>query len=167
MENEQNRAPVWIYPGSFDPITRGHEDIIRRSSILSGHLIVALLVNPEKPECFPVKMREEMLRRVCRDILNVTVLRFDGLLVDLAGQTGACVIVRGIRSSMDLEYEMLMARANRQMSSGLETLFLPAAVNTGVISASLVRQIARLGGDVSGFVPACVLNDIRSHFVSK
>jgi pantetheine-phosphate adenylyltransferase len=164
MDSENSRSQIWIYPGSFDPITRGHEDIIRRSSAMTLHLVVALLANPEKPECFPVQKRENMLRRVCENIRNVTVLRFDGLLVELAKQTGAGVIVRGIRSSLDFEYEMLMARANKLMFSELETLLLPAAADTGVISASLVRQIATLGGDVSSFVPACVLDDIRSHF---
>jgi pantetheine-phosphate adenylyltransferase len=145
-----------IYPGSFDPITNGHLDLIHRGSQLFDRLIVAVLTNLEKQPLFTVAERVEMLREVTLGLPNVSVDTFSGLLVDYAKQQKARVILRGIRAFTDYEYELQMALMNRNLEPKLETLFLMPAVSYTFVSARLVREIFQHGGSVKGLVPPVV-----------
>ncbi len=142
-----------IYPGSFDPVTWGHVDIIRRAAAMTRDLLVAVLVNPDKQGLFPPEKRVALLREACADLPDVSFLIYNGLLVDLAVETGSRLIIRGVRTTADLESESAMAQANARLLPGLETALLPANPQVADISSSLVRQIASLGGDVSPFLP--------------
>ncbi len=142
-----------IYPGSFDPITNGHLDLIKRGNRLFTHLIVAVLTNLEKEPLFTVAERVEMLQEVTRGMPNVSVDTFSGLLVDYARQKGARVILRGIRAFTDYEYELQMALMNRKLEPSLETVFLMPAVSYTFVSSRLVREIFQHGGSVKGLVP--------------
>jgi len=153
-----------VYPGSFDPVTNGHIDLIQRSSALFDKLIVAILRNTEKTPLFTVPEREEMLEHAVRGLKNVSVTSFAGLLVDYAEQIGASVIVRGIRAVSDYEYELQMALMNRRLDPGLETVFLTPGEDVSFISSRLVREIARLGGDVSRLVPGPALDRLARMF---
>ena len=141
-----------IYPGSFDPPTRGHEDLVRRSLALCDRLIVAVALNSSKQPLFTVDERLELLRRTLGGSPAVTVEAFDGLLVDFARKTGAGMVVRGLRAVADFEYEFQMALMNRQLHPRLETVFLVPAVDLTYLSSSLVREVARYGGDISALV---------------
>lgn len=147
-----------IYPGSFDPITNGHLDIIRRSCTLFDEVVVAVLVNPDKDAMFTVDERCEMLRTVApsTEACRIAVDSFEGLLVDYARRKEATAIVRGIRAISDYEYELQMALMNRRLSPGLETIFLMSGEAYSYISSRLVKQIFNLGGTVSGLVPPLV-----------
>ena len=149
-----------VYPGSFDPVTNGHLDIIRRGAALFDRVIVAVLHNPSKQGLFPVDRRLDMLRRVCADLPNVQVDSFQGLLVDYIRQTEADVILRGLRSTTDFESELPMAQLNRSMFVKAETLFLPASPQHLCTSSSAVREIGRFGGDVTPFVPSCIAQEV-------
>lgn len=149
-----------VYPGSFDPVTNGHLDIIRRGAALFDRVIVAVLHNPSKRGLFPVDRRLDMLRRVCADLPNVQVDSFQGLLVDYIRQTEADVILRGLRSTADFESELPMAQLNRSMFAQAETLFLPAGPQHLYTSSSAVREIGRFGGDVTPFVPSCIAQEV-------
>ena len=138
-----------IYPGSFDPPTRGHEDLIRRGADLADRLVVVVSVNPSKDPLFTLAERLDLLRTAVGDHPNVTFDSFSGLLTDYARTVGAGFVVRGLRAAGDFEYELQMALMNRQLNPGLETVFLAPAVGLAHISSSLVREVARLGGDVS------------------
>ena len=153
---------VAIYPGSFDPATVGHEDMIRRAAKLFDRLIVAVLHNPAKRGFFTVEERVGMLEKITADLPNVTVARWEGLLVDFVKQEGACAVVRGLRQVSDFETEMTMAQANSRMLPGMETVFLMTRPEQGCISSSVVREIASFGGDVSQFVPSCIAADVMS-----
>lgn len=153
-----------IFPGSFDPITIGHVDLIRRGAALCDRLIVAVLVNPDKRACFSREERVRMIGRAVTGIPGVEVEAFSGLLADLARLRGAGCILRGIRGQADLSYETDMAWANAQLYQGLETVFLPARPELAAISSSLVRQIAGFGGDISPFVPAFAVDEITRRF---
>lgn len=150
-----------IYPGSFDPITNGHFDLIERSSRIFGRLIVALLVNAEKQPLFTLDERVEMAREVTRGIKNVQVETFGGLLVDYAVEKKAQVIVRGIRAFSDYEYEIQMALLNRKLQPAIESIFLMPAENYSYVSARLVKEIFKNGGSVKGLVPALVEDRLR------
>ncbi len=150
-----------IYPGSFDPITNGHLDLIERSSRIFDRLTVALLVNPEKLALFSLEERVEMARELTRGMANVAVDTFAGLLVDYAAQKGAKVIVRGVRAFSDYEYEFQMALMNRKLAPSLETIFLMPAENCTYVSSRLVKEISQRGGKVEGLVPALVENRLR------
>jgi pantetheine-phosphate adenylyltransferase len=152
---------VAIYPGSFDPITNGHLDLIARSSRLASKLIVAVLRNKAKNPLFSLEERTEMLREVVRPYPNVEVGSFDGLLVDYAAQRGATLIVRGIRAISDYEHELQMALMNRRLRPGIETAFLMAGEAYSFISSHLVKEVVSLGGDVSGLVPPMVGERLR------
>ena len=141
-----------IYPGSFDPPTRGHEDLVRRSLALCDRLIVAVALNSSKQPLFSVDERLELLRGTLGGSPAVTVEAFDGLLVDFARKTGAGMVVRGLRAVADFEYEFQMALMNRQLHPQLETVFLVPAVDLTYLSSSLVREVARYGGDISALV---------------
>ena len=146
-----------VCPGSFDPVTNGHVDVIARAAGLYDELVVAVLVNPGKAGLFTVEERIELLRDACADLPNVTVDSFHGLLVDYCQEHGIPVIVKGLRAVGDFEYELQMAQMNRELA-GIETLFVPTAPQVGHLSSSLVKQIATFGGDVSSLVPKGVLD---------
>ena len=156
-----------IYPGSFDPITNGHFDLIQRSSRIFDHLIVALLTNAEKQPLFSVEERVEMLVEVTRDMKNVSVDTFSGLLVEYAVKKNARAIVRGIRAFSDYEYEIQMALTNRKLQPKLETLFLMPAEEYAYISSRLVKEICWHGGSMKGLVPPLVEKRLRKKVVSK
>ena len=141
-----------VCPGSFDPVTNGHVDVIIRAAALYDELVVAVLVNPGKAGLFGVDERMELLRDAVADLPNVTVDRFEGLLVDYCLAHDVPVIVKGLRAVGDFEYELQMAQMNRELA-GVETLFVPTAPQVGHLSSSLVKQIATFGGDVSRLVP--------------
>ncbi len=154
---------VAIYPGSFDPVTNGHLDLIERASKLFGRLVVAILLNPEKDgPFFPVPERVEMLKEVVGHLPNVEVDTFKGLLVDYARRKDARVIVRGIRAVSDYEYELQMALMNRQLAPGLETVFMLPAQAYSYLSSHLVREVASLGGSIKELVPPVVEARIRA-----
>jgi len=155
-----------IYPGSFDPITNGHFDLIQRSSRIFDHLVVALLTNAEKQPLFTVEERVEMLVEVTRDMKNVSVDTFSGLLVDYAVRKNARAIVRGIRAFSDYEYEIQMALLNRKLQPKLETLFLMPAESYAYISSRLVKEISGRGGSVKDLVPPLVEERLSKKIVS-
>jgi len=146
-----------VCPGSFDPVTNGHVDVINRAAGLYDKLVVAVLVNPGKAGLFSVDERMELLRESVADLTNVTVDSFEGLLVDYCKSHDIPVIVKGLRAVSDFEYELQMAQMNRELA-GIETLFVPTAPQVGHLSSSLIKQIASFGGDVSRLVPK-VVND--------
>lgn len=147
---------IALYPGSFDPPTRGHEDLIRRAAALADRLVVAVVVNPNKQPMFSAAERTALLAAMVADVPNVTVGHFEGLVVDYARSTGATILVRGVRSVADFDSEQQMAQMNRHLHPGLDTVFLSPAPGLGHISSTLVREIARLGGSVDGLVPSAV-----------
>ena len=147
---------VAIYPGSFDPITNGHLDLIARGSRLVGRLIVAVLRNQDKRPLFSVEERIEMLKEAAQPWANVEVGSFDGLLVHYAAEQGANLIFRGIRAISDYEHELQMALMNRRLHPEIETAFLMASEANSFISSHLVKQVVSLGGNVAGMVPASV-----------
>jgi pantetheine-phosphate adenylyltransferase len=153
---------VAVYPGSFDPITNGHLDLIERGSKIFGELIVAVLRNPEKDPLFTVEERMEMLREAAQHCPNVSVDSFHGLLVDYAVRKQVRVILRGIRAISDFENEMTMALMNRKLDQNLETVFMMPAVSYSFLSSRLVREIVRFGGDVRGLVPPLVEARLRA-----
>jgi len=145
-----------IYPGSFDPLTKGHEDLIRRSLSLADRVVVAVAVNSSKQPLFPVAERLALLQAAMGDDPRVTFESFDGLLAEFAKTVGASIVVRGLRAVSDFEYEFQMALMNRQLHPSLETVFLVPAVDLTYLSSSLVREVARYGGDVSALVHPAV-----------
>ena len=153
---------VAVYPGSFDPITHGHEDLVRRSLQFVDRLIVAVAVNSAKAPMFTIEERLDLLRQVLKGEARVEVKSFDGLLADFAKQCKATMVVRGLRAVSDFEYEFQMALMNRQLHGGLETIFMVPAVDLTYLSSSLVREVARLGGDVSPFVHPVVLKALQA-----
>lgn len=157
-------AHIAIYPGSFDPVTNGHLDVIERASRLFSRLIVAVLRNDGKRPLFSLEERLEMLRESLKHLGNVEVDSFDGLLVDYATRRGATVIVRGIRAISDYEYELQMALMNRRLRPQIETVFLMAGEAYSFISSRLVKEVASLGGDISGLVPPVVQQKLKTKF---
>jgi len=152
-----------IYPGSFDPITYGHLDLIERGCKIFDHLIVAILCNPAKEvPLFSVQERVEMLQEVTRHCSNVSIDTFNGLLVDYAVRRQARVILRGIRAISDYENELTMALMNRKMDSNLETVFMMPAVAYTYLSSRLVREVCQLGGNIKGLVPPQVEERLRA-----
>jgi pantetheine-phosphate adenylyltransferase len=159
-----------VYPGTFDPVTNGHIDLIQRSAELFDRVIVAVLKNTEKTPLFTVTERVEMLEEVVEGLKNVSVTTFQGLLVDFADQSKATVIVRGIRAVSDYEYELQMALMNRRLSPHVETVFLMPAETYSYLSSRLVKEISQLGGSVRGLVPSGVEERLRfkqQHMVSS
>ncbi len=151
-----------ICPGSFDPITMGHEEIIRRAAGLFDHVIVVVGANPDKNPIFSVDERVALIHEVCRDMANVEVDKFSGLLIDYVQERKAVAIVKGLRAVSDFDYEFQMALANRKLMPDAETVFLTPSSQNMYLSSSMVRQIARFGGDVSPFVPACILEKVAN-----
>ena len=151
---------IAIYPGSFDPVTLGHLDIIRRASGLFDRLIVAVMHNQNKKPMFSVEERMEMLRRTTADRPNVEIESFGGLLADYDHRKNACVLVKGLRAVSDFEYEFQMALANRKLNADLDTVFLMTSSEYMYLSSSVVKDIAVHGGSVAGFVPDEIVQDI-------
>ena len=151
-----------IYPGSFDPVTYGHLEIISRASKLFDKLIVLVSVNPSKPSAFSIEERKELLEEVVKaeGLTNVEIDSHEGLLIDYFNSRNADVIVKGLRALSDFEYEFQMAQANRKLCYKAETIFLTAKSENTYLSSSMVKQIAMFGGDVSDFVPECILDRI-------
>ncbi len=145
-----------IYPGTFDPITNGHLDLIARASRVYARVIVAIAVNRDKSPLLSIDERVELVKQVTTEYNNVDVIGFDTLLVECARKYGADVILRGLRAVSDFEYEFQLAGMNRRLSPDLETMFLTPAEQYEFISSSMIREIAKLGGDVSSFVPDVV-----------
>jgi len=156
---------IAIYPGSFDPVTNGHLDLIERGTKIFQRLIVAVLRNADKDPLFTVAERVEMLRQVTQPWANVEVDVFDGLLVDYARRRGAGVILRGIRAISDYEYELQMALMNRKLEPQLETVFMMPALKYSYLSARLVREIAQFGGPLDGLVPPVVEQKLRAKVI--
>ena len=142
-----------FYPGSFDPVTFGHLDIIRRASKIVDELVVGVLNNNSKTPLFSVENRVKMLEEVVRDIPNVKVMSFEGLLVDFAKKIDAQIIVRGLRAVTDFEYELQMAQTNHKLASDVETVFLTTNLQYSYLSSTTVKEVAAFGGDISQFVP--------------
>jgi len=158
---------VAIYPGSFDPITNGHLDLIERGAAFFDKLIVSILRNDEKLALFSVEERMEMLSEVVGGFANVEVGSFDGLLVDYAAQSGASVILRGIRAVSDYEYELQMALMNRRLRPEIETVFLMAGEAHSFVSSRLVKEVIRLRGNISGLVPPSVEGRLRKRVLGE
>ena len=150
-----------ICPGSFDPVTIGHLDIIGRARKIFDHVIVAVMVNPEKHTMFTTEERIALIQKCTKDMEDVEVVSFDGLLADYAKMRGATAIVKGLRALSDFEYEFQQALTNRKLNPELETVFMITRAENMFLSSSIVKQIASFGGDVSNFVPACILDDIK------
>ncbi len=156
-----------IYPGSFDPLTNGHLDLIARGAKFVDTLVVGILDNEEKHPLFTVAERVEMLTEATRKFGNVSVATFDGLLVEFAKKQEARIVLRGIRAISDYEYELQMALMNRRLSPDIETLFLMPAEEYSYVSSRLVKQVFRLGGSVEGLVPPIVLQRLKAHAQSR
>ncbi|MHC5308114.1 pantetheine-phosphate adenylyltransferase [Bartonella sp. LJL80] len=162
---------VAIYAGSFDPVTNGHIDVLRGGLVVADKVVVAIGIQPNKKPLFSFEERRQFIEELGKDILGVaeerlSVISFDNLLIDTAREIGASMIIRGLRDGTDLDYEMQMAGMNGIMAPELQTVFLPASVSVRAITATLVRQIAAMGGDVSPFVPANVAAALREKFKS-
>jgi pantetheine-phosphate adenylyltransferase len=156
-----------IYAGSFDPITRGHEDLILRSLEFVDRIIVAVAVNSSKQPLFTIEERVALIRAAVGADSRIDVKSFDGLLVDFAAREGASLLIRGLRAVSDFEYEYQMALMNRHLSPKLETVFMVPSLDTTYISASLIREIARYGGDVSNLVHPAVADALRARSNSR
>lgn len=155
---------ISIYPGSFDPITNGHIDIIERASKISDKLIVSVLNNVEKKSLFTVDERVQMIKESTKHFQNVEVDSFDGLLVDYAKSKNANIIIRGLRAVTDFEYELQLAQTNRELYNKVETLFLLTSIQYSYLSSSIVKQVAAENGDISKFVPDFVVNKLKVKF---
>lgn len=152
---------VAICPGSFDPVTLGHLDIINRARKLFDYVIVAVLINPSKKTSFTVEERIELLRRVTQGMQDIEIVGFEGLLADYAKIRSATAIVKGLRAVSDFEYEFQMALINKKLNPDVETIFLTTRSENMFLSSSVVKQIASFGGDISSLVPECILKDIK------
>jgi len=156
-----------LYAGSFDPITRGHEDLMLRSLEYVDRLVVAVATNSSKNPVFTVQERVDLIRAAVSNEPRITVKSFDGLLVEFAAKEGAQLLIRGLRAVSDFEYEYQMALMNRHLSPKLETVFMVPSLDTTYISASLVREIARYGGDVSSLVHPAVAAALKARLATK
>ncbi len=158
---------IAVCPGSFDPVTKGHLDIITRAAKLFDRVIVLVSINRAKQTSFDVKERLELLHAATDGIDNVVVDANDGLLADYVAQSGACAIVKGLRAISDFDYEFQMALMNKKMVEQAETVFLTTNAEHLYLSSSLVKQIAYFGGDISDFVPACILEPVKKRLCRK
>ena len=158
---------IGVYPGSFDPPTLGHLNIIERASTLFDKVIVATMVNGSKKSAFTMEEKADFLRRMTQHLPNVEIDTFGGLLADYVAEKGACAIVKGLRAVSDFEYEFQMALANKKLNEGAETVFLMTDQNYLYLSSTIVRDIARHGGDISGFVSEEIREDIVKKLYQK
>ena len=149
-----------IYPGSFDPVTYGHLDIIERAARISDELIVGVLQNKAKTPLFSVEERVTILGEVTKNLKNVKIIPFEGLLIDFAKQMDAKVIVRGLRAITDFEYELQMSQTNRKLNADVETLFLTTSLDYSYLSSTTVKEVASFGGDITQFVPEFVAEKV-------
>ena len=153
-----------IYPGSFDPLTLGHADIIRRSSAIVDELVVGVLNNSAKNSLFSLEERVSMIKEMTGDMPNVTVASFDGLLVDYMDEIGATIIVRGLRAVTDFEYELQIAQTNHVENPNVETIFLTTSLQYSYLSSTIVKEFASYGGDISKFVPSQFIDRIYDKY---
>ena len=153
-----------IYTGSFDPVTYGHLDIIKRSSRMFDQVIIGVLINKSKKPLFSAEERVNMIAEVTKDLKNVSVVAFDGLLVEFAKQMNANIVVRGLRAISDFEYELQIAQTNHALEPEVDTVFLTTNVQYSYVSSTTVREIGSFGGDISDFVPSYVKNKVEEKF---
>ncbi|MDP4182544.1 MAG: pantetheine-phosphate adenylyltransferase [Bacillota bacterium] len=158
---------ICVYPGSFDPVTNGHLDIIDRAAKLCDKLIVAVLINSNKNPAFSLEERVGLLERVLKDRENVVVESFSGLLIDFVKKKNACSIVKGLRAVSDFEFELQMALLNKNLDPEVETLFMMTNINYFFLSSSAVKELAKNNGNIEGLVPECIREDIISRFMKK
>ena len=156
-----------IYPGSFDPVTNGHLDVIRRSSKMVDELIVGVLNNNAKMPLFSVEERVRMLKEVTKDIPNVRIYPFDGLLIDFAAKMEAGVVIRGLRAITDFEYELQMSQTNHKLNPDVETIFLTTSIEYSYLSSTTVKEIASYGGDITQLVPEAVVGKLEQKMKEK
>jgi pantetheine-phosphate adenylyltransferase len=161
------RTRIAVYPGTFDPITNGHIDLVDRAAPLFERLIIGVAESPGKKPALPLQLRVDLTREALKQFPNVEVRGFDSLLAHFVDAVGAGVLLRGLRAVSDFEYEFQLASMNRHLIPEVETLFLTPAEQYGFISSSLVREISRLGGDVSGFVPLAVATALQAQWQSN
>ena len=155
---------IAVYPGSFDPVTRGHMDIIERASKTVDHLIVGVLVNSAKSPLFTVEERVALLKQVTAQYPNVEIRSFEGLLVDFARASGAHILIRGLRAVTDFEYELQMSQTNRKVAPEVDTIFFTTSLEYAYLSSSIVKEVAQYGGDISAFVAEPVEKAIKQKF---
>ena len=160
---------IAVCPGSFDPITKGHLDIIKRASAIFDKVIVVTMINADKSPCFDEKERVDLIKRSVEDLGlgNVVVDSYSGLLADYTKMHNATAIVKGLRAVSDFEYEFQMALLNKKLNPDAETVFITTSAENLYLSSSMVKSIASLGGDISEFVPTCIHNDIKKRFEKK
>ena len=156
-----------VYPGSFDPVTYGHLDIIRRSCQMVDELIVGVLYNKAKMPLFSVEERVRMLEETTKDLPNVKVVPFEGLLVEFARKMEARMVVRGLRAVTDFEYELQMAQTNHKLEPAVETVFLTTSLEHSYLSSTIVKEVAAFGGDISQFVPEAIEAKVREKIIKK
>ena len=156
-----------IYPGSFDPITLGHQDVIIRASKIMDELVIGVLKNSVKAPLFSVEERVELIHQVVKDMPNVKVQAFDGLTVDFAKEIGASVLIRGLRAVTDFEYELQIAQTNSKLVAEIDTVFFTTSVEYAYLSSSIVKEIASYGGDITKFVPSYIVSTIYEKISSQ
>ena len=156
-----------IYPGSFDPVTYGHIDIMRRSCKIVDELIVGVLSNKAKIPLFSVEERVKMLKEVTKDLDNIRIVPFDGLLVEFASRMNAGLVIRGLRAITDFEYELAMSQTNRVAAPDIDTIFLNTSLKYAYLSSSIVKEMAMYGGDISKFVPESIVDIVRERYSSS
>ncbi|MCI8637917.1 MAG: pantetheine-phosphate adenylyltransferase [Coprococcus sp.] len=150
-----------IYPGSFDPVTYGHLDIINRTSKIVDELVIGVLMNKAKMPLFSVEERVKMLKEVTGSIPNIRIVPFDGLLIEFARKMEATIVVRGLRAITDFEYELQMAQTNHKLDREVETMFLTTSLKYSYLSSTIVKEVAAFGGDITQFVPEAVIDRIK------
>ena len=156
-----------VFPGSFDPVTRGHMDLIRRAAGLFDHVTVTVMVNISKKNAIPLKERIRLLKKACNDLSNVDVDSWEGLLADYMAEKKERIIIRGVRNIPEFENEMTAARANKMLNGSAETIMIPTDPALAGVSSSAVREIASFGGDISAFVPDSLIKDIEALLSKK
>lgn len=156
-----------ICPGSFDPVTLGHVDIITRAAAMFDHVIVAVLVNLAKKPSFTIDERMEFLQKALTGVPNIEIVGFNGLLAEYAKERGAVAVVKGLRAVSDFEYEFQMSLTNKKLNPNLETVFLTSRAEYMYLSSSIVKQVASLNGDITNFVPECIHDEIKERLFSK
>ncbi len=161
---EKRAKMLAVYAGSFDPVTNGHLDVMRRASHLFDHVVVAVGIHPTRAALFTTEERVSLLHQTTEDMVNVSIQSFQGLLVNYCASIGANVLIRGLRHAMDFEYELQIAQANADMAPAVETVFLPTTLKYTFLTASLVREIASHGGDVSRYAPPVVCSALVAKF---